>query len=417
MFGTVPLVVSPNPENLPRADADKLFGQIASDLKNAIELMPGEPFGSARAPELGHATKWAAQSLMARAFLFYTGYYKKTEMPLAGGGTVTKAQVIEWLRDCITNSGHAMISDFRNLWPYSNEFTKPDYNYSLTNNLSWVGEEGANTETVFALKFGDRAAHDATQVLSNQIVVNLTPREPNNTRAFPFGKGWGYCTASPRLWNDWVAAEPTDIRRQGSIADVTSEAENMPDYAWGDENRQCEETGFWQKKYVSIAAKNETGQLVDYSVLMYGITSEFQLDVVQDLVLIRFSDVLLMMSELTEDAGYMNQVRARAGLPALPFTTENIRNERRWELAFEGLRYYDLLRYGLDYAIETISKEHGVPMKNQGVSAQMDLGGIANRLKATGGFWQIPQEQIDLSEGVLVQSPGWENESNTWNGY
>jgi hypothetical protein len=417
MYGTVPLVTSPNPVNLPRAEADELFGQIASDLKNAIELMPAEPFGSPRAPALGHATKWAAQALMARAFLFYTGYYDKTEMPLPDGGSISKTQVSSWLDDCIKNSGHALISDFRNLWPYSNEFTKPDYKYARENDLNWVGEEGANTETVFALKFGDRADFNDTQGLSNQIQVYVCPREPNNTRAFPFGKGWGNATVNPNLWNEWIETEPDDIRRQASICDVTSDIENMPEYAWGDENRQLEETGLWQKKNVSITAKDENGRIVDYAVLMYGITSNYQLDVVQDLVLIRFSDVLLMMSELTEDASYMNQVRARVGLDPLPYTIENLRNERRWELAFEGLRWFDLLRYGIDYAIEKVSKEHGVNMRNQNVPLTMDMKNVGERLRETGGFWQIPQEQIDLSDGVLTQNPGWDKDSYTWDGY
>ncbi len=34
---------------------------------------------------------------MARVFLFYTGFYNKTELPLAGGGSITKSQVVAWL--------------------------------------------------------------------------------------------------------------------------------------------------------------------------------------------------------------------------------------------------------------------------------------------------------------------------------
>jgi starch-binding outer membrane protein, SusD/RagB family len=417
MFGTVPLVTNPNPVNLPRASADELFAQIGFDLKTAIDIMPSEPFGSPRAPALGHATKWAAQALMARAFLFYTGYYQQESMPLPDGGKITKAQVADWLRDCVNNSRHALIRDFRELWPYCNEYTAPDYKYASENNLNWIGEDGANTETVFALKFGTKADFAESQSLSNQIQVYICPREPNNTRAFPLGKGWGNATVNPRLWHDWIEAEPNDIRRQGSICDVTSEIENMPNYAWGDENRQREETGLWQKKYVSITAKDANGRIEDYGVLMYGITSNYQLDVVQDLVLIRFADVLLMLSELTEDATYMNQVRARAGLSPLPYTVENLRNERRWELAFEGLRWFDLLRYGIDYAAEKVSREHGVMMKNQGEPIAMDMMNVGERIKETGGFWQIPEEQISLSDGVLTQNPGWDKESYIWNGY
>jgi hypothetical protein len=77
----------------------------------------------------------AAEALLARAFLFYTGYYNKTTM-----GTVTKDEVVADLNDCIANSGHKLMPDFRNLWPYSNGYTKADYAYSKDNDLSWYGE-------------------------------------------------------------------------------------------------------------------------------------------------------------------------------------------------------------------------------------------------------------------------------------
>ena len=75
IFGTVPLIIETDPVNNPRAQADELYAQIATDLKTAIELLPASPFGSFSAPELGHATKWAAEALIARVYLFYSGYY------------------------------------------------------------------------------------------------------------------------------------------------------------------------------------------------------------------------------------------------------------------------------------------------------------------------------------------------------
>src|SRR5690606_21721308 len=119
MFGEVPLVVSTVAQNLPKSPADATYAQIAFDLQQAIELMPSAPYTSVAS---GHATKWSAQALMARVFLFYTGYYQKTDHPLVSGGTVTKEQVIQWLEDGIDDSGHSMVKAFRHLWPYSNEF-------------------------------------------------------------------------------------------------------------------------------------------------------------------------------------------------------------------------------------------------------------------------------------------------------
>lgn len=75
-----------------------------------------------------------------------------------------------------------------------------------------------------------------------------------------------------------------------------------------------------------------------------------------DVVLLRYADVLLMLAEAenelgnkTDAAGYLNQVRTRAGLPAVEETAElraAIDLERRLELIGEGHRWFDLLRTG-----------------------------------------------------------------------
>ena len=113
-----------------------------------------------------------------------------------------------------------------------------------------------------------------------------------------------------------------------------------------------------------------------------------------------------MMAELKQDVSYINQVRERAGLePIAGYTDEALRNERRWELAFEGVRYYDLLRWGI--AGEALERQNGVTVNNAGTEAVMDYGNISQRIAETGGFMPIPQTQIDLSSGVLEQTPGW----------
>ena len=71
-------------------------------MKKAIEdLLPTERYD---AVESGRVTKWAAQALMARVFLFYTGYYQKESLPLPDGGEISKDQVIAWLDECTDTS-------------------------------------------------------------------------------------------------------------------------------------------------------------------------------------------------------------------------------------------------------------------------------------------------------------------------
>lgn len=403
MFGTVPLITDTEPVNNPRAAANELYALIASDLKAAIEQLPSTRYSAAGNAELGRATKWAAEALLARAYLFYTGYYKQESMPLPEGA-LSVTDVVAYLDDCIDHSGHDLIGDFRNLWPYSNPYTKKDYKYAQDNDLEWVGEEGANVETVFAIRYSSKATWD-NPWYNNEVCLYSSPREPASLAdIFPFGIGWGVGTVNPRLWEEWPANDP---RREGSILSVEKE---MPDYGWG-ADKQMNETGYWQKKYMAVNAYNDAGESVNYSRILYPeIDSDYQLNNTQDLVIIRFADVLLMAAELKKDAAPLNRVRSRVGLAPVTYSDEALRNERRWELAFEGLRYYDLLRWGV--AAEALSRQDGVKVLDNMVETHMDMGGIAQRLEVTKGLLPLPKTQIDLSAGVLEQNPGWGNESN-----
>ncbi len=407
MFGEAPMPLMTDPQNLPKSTADELFAQIGSDFKAAIELMPANEIPI---PDRVRATKWAAEAFMARAWMFYTGYYGKTSMPLAEGGEITKTQVIGWLDDCINNSGHKLLDDFRSLWPYCNELTAPDYPYAAKNELEWIGEKGANTETVFAFSSAPSAAGwgniSSADPSSNANRINLyfSMRIQPNEDTFPFGTGWGFGTVNPQLWNTWPDA---DVRKRGSIADVT-DPDEMPAYSWGMDN-QMHETGYIQKKYICINAY-DNGAITSYSRLMYGtyVNTDYQLSNTQDLVTMRFADVLLMAAELKEDVSLINKVRARTGLDDLTaYSLDALKQERRWELAFESVRYYDLLRWG--DAATALATQNGVNVQNAGVAATMALGDVAAGLARTGGFFPIPAEEITKSEGVLTQSKGWGN--------
>lgn len=427
MFGEVPLIIETKPQNLPKAPAADTYAQIAADLKAAIEAFPSVPYGVATYADLGRANRWNSEALMARVFLFYTGYYGEEALPLPDGGTVTKAEVVTWLEDCIDNSGYHLMPEFRNLWPYAAanaaNSEKP-YKYAVDNNLSWYGEEGANAETMFALKFSTFADWGTSIYYSNQMNLFFGWRQYSYKGAM--GEGWGMGTVNKRLWDAWP---DEDIRKRGSICKVDDDAIEGIDASYGlgvdTHDKQMDETGYWQKKYRPINLYND-GEWHNYSVKFYNATRNFQLDNMQDIVLIRFADVLLMHSELTETVDGINQVRARSSVqiadpppattthPSLPplttYTLEALKNERRFELAFEGVRYYDLMRWygkdnltGLEQHLE--SAQNGVPTFNNGVWGVKK--GVDFR-PITGGFIQIPNKEVQLSEGVLTQNPGWE---------
>ena len=128
----------------------------------------------------------------------------------------------------------------------------------------------------------------------------------------------------------------------------------------------------------------------------------------QDWTIMRYADVLLMHSELNQDNWGLNQVRQRVGLPAEEYSIENIRKERAIELAFEGVHFWDLMRYEKDgaYAAEVITKaQNNVSVQNGGVAAKTSFN--KENFTKKKGLMQIPSTQITRSGGVLTQNAGW----------
>lgn len=404
LFGTVPLTTTTEATNRPRASKEELWGQIASDYVAAINELPSTPYSVSDNSNLGRVTKWAAEGMLARAFLFYTGYYNQDSMPM-GDGSLTKDDVIKYIDDCVNNSGHSLVADFRCLWPYTNQYTAKDYDYDKTNNLTWIGETGANTETVFAIKYSTQASWSDAPWRTDWACLYFTPREGADiTTNFPFGIGWGVGPVNSRTYTDWPA---NDIRRDASIMSVEKE---MPDYVWGND-KQMNETGYWQKKYAAFDYLDGAGGSINFYMQLYPEANpDYELNNLEDQVVLRFADVLLMQAELKHNAVPLNKVRARVGLSPEEYTDENLRNERHWELAFEGLRYWDLLRWHI--AGDVLQNEqNGVKVKDNLADESMDFSNIKARIDATGGLMPIPKKQIDLSAGQLEQNPGWGNES------
>jgi hypothetical protein len=411
MFGEIPLALSTAPVNTPRTEVDLVYGQIAYDLKQAINMLPTVKYN---ATESGHATKWAAEALMARVFLFYTGFYNKTELPLGNGlgeneGSVSRAEAVSWIDDCIANSGHGLIDDFRRIWAYSNKYTAPEYDFvkDLADaGKTWVPDGNENPEHVFVVKCSKMANWGTITGYSNQYLIHFGLRADNGGEdTFPFGVGWGAGPVNPTLWTEWEKAEPNDVRRKASILDVSAETKN---FVFG-ADKQVEEAGFWQKKFAGIRAHDSEGTLKNtFATLQWGREDDdFQLGHVQDLLVIRFADVLLMQSELKADADGLNKIRARAGLSAKSYSLDAVKNERRFELAFEGRRWADIRRWGDAAAL--LAKQQGVAIYNRGLPDVMRAfgGGYAQRYEETKGFFPLPVSEIDLSEGVLTQTPGW----------
>jgi hypothetical protein len=371
LWGNIPLLTEPSGENIPQADPAAVFTVIAEDLKFAADNLPATTYQQQPATQSGRVTKWAAEALLARAFLYYTGYYEATDL----ANVVTKAQVLTYLEDAIANSGHDLVSDFAKLWPAASV-------------AEYAGED--NIETVFAIKYTYTSDYDGNTD-GNHWMVMYGIREQFS---FPYGNGWGGATVNEKLWD---AYGDTDTRKVASIISIEDE-----DIDFVNEGKQREYTGFYNKKYAPMV--DEEGN----SIAVENGAVNFMIGQFQDYVSIRFADVLLMAAELgsANAQTYFDKVRQRAykaTFVSIPATQDNIIKERQLEFALEGHRYFDLLRQGVDVAADAIAETTTV--LNGGVETQKVI--TAGNIELTKGLQQIPYTQITLSNGVLKQNTGW----------
>lgn len=373
LFGNIPLLEEPTTDNVPQADPADVYALIGSDLKFAADNLGANAYSTSwAASNDGRVTKWAAESLLGRVFLYYTGYYNQSALPTQDG-SITNAQALQYLEDVIANSGHDLVPTFAGLWPAA----------SLE---SYAGE--GNIESIFSIKYTYTSDYNGNAD-GNHWMVMLGMR---NTNSHPYGQGWGGATVTEDFYNTFSA---DDTRRNASIISIDEEGIDI------DISTQREYTGFYVKKYTPMADENGNSTAVNQG----GVN--FQIGQYQDFVSIRFADVLLMAAELGSPNAqqYYNRVRQRAlgaAYAELPLTPERLKTERRLELAFEGIRYWDLLRYGLDEAAAAINVS-GVEVMSAGQPVSKSITFDASMK----GLQQIPYNQISLSNGTLQQNTGW----------
>jgi hypothetical protein len=370
-WGNIPLITAPTTENVAQANPDDVYKLIATDLKFAAANLPATSYTAQLPATFGRVTKWAAEALIGRVFLYYTGYYGKPDLV----GLVSKAEALNALEDVISNGGFGLIDNFANLWPAA----------SLTN---YVGEN--NKETVFSIRYTYTSDWNGN-VDGNHWMVMMGIRVQ---AIYPYGLGWGAATVNPKLWNAYSA---NDTRRNATIISIDGESLDFKN-----KKDQREYTGYYQKKYAPMA--DAAG--VSLAEKMGGVS--FMISQFQDFVSIRYADVLLMAAELGSPTAqkYFDDVRKRAfgaNFVQTPVNQANIMNERRFEFAGEGIRYWDLLRQGISVAASTIAET--VTLENGGVPTVKTIS--ASKINETKGLSQIPNTQITLSKGVLKQNAGW----------
>ena len=455
LFGDVPLITSTTLTDEMRQEVDAetvIYPQILSDFVSGMNLM-------STAKSSGHANKFVAEAFLARAYMFWAGFYKGVGELATGdatielveqegckGGSLSKADIVSGLRDIVANGGYKLCEDYRSLWQYSNSLVWDEAHDGVGHAYEFIadmkrencfdqpGMGNGNTEELFQIQFMNASnwniggTYSTARMYCNYLSVfwalRVNGNNGNRDYTYPFTQGWGQGSPSCNIWDDWTIAENngnyTDIRKLGSLIDCDHE---LTAYSYVKDD--CEESGYGVKKYNGVTVDALTGDTpwwdaIDPNVTSGTLANPMQGDHYEDFYLMRYPDVLLMLTELTGEASYMNQVQARAGVPQTPYSLKAVQDERRWEFAFEGIRFNDMRRWsGVDkhsegsYAAKALQAQAGkqVVVKGQ-VSSKVSMRHMtcswAKRYADTKGFLAKPQSQITLMNGALKQNPGWD---------
>lgn len=463
LFGDVPLITSTliTEEMKAQVSAEEvIYPQILSDFVSGMNLMSTEKSS-------GHANKYVAEAFLARAYMFWAGFYKKVadlstgsapainlvEQEGCTAASLSQADVVSALRDIVSSGAYELLEDYRSLWQYSNSYVWDETQKAIETGTGHAykfiadmkrehcfdqpGMGNGNKEELFQIQFmnasnwnlDQKGPYSCARMYCNYLSVfwALRVNGHNGDRNFtyPFTQGWGQGTPSNNIWDDWTIAENeggyTDIRKLGSLIDGVTENKEI-DYEFVKDC--CEASGFGVKKYNGVTLDALTGDTPwwDYAggeSFKGTLENPMQGDHFEDFYLMRYADVLLMLSEMTGDAQYMNQVQKRAGVPETPYSLKELQNQRRWEFAFEGLRFNDMRRWsGIDggescYAAKALQAQAGKQMVVKGNVANKTAMkhmtcSWTKRYADTNGFLAKPQSQITLMNGNLIQNPGWD---------
>jgi hypothetical protein len=460
LYGDIPVLTSTliDGESYIQRDAETVvYPQIIADFTSAKTLMKAE-----RANGSGHADKYCAEAFLARAYMFWAGFYKGTK-ELASGGpsieltnaageaitqeglkvtSVSKDDVVSGLKDIINNGGYKLCEDFRSLWNYSNTYLYDEGEYwfildmDRNNCFDMPGMGNGNTEELFQIQFMNASSwniggyYNNPRMYSNYLSCfwglrnGASNQNGMRSKTYPFNQGWGQGTPSCNIWDDW---DDADMRKRASLIDL-NDTKEVKEYTY--EKDDCEESGYSVKKYANVNLMANDADNHTWWEQCEGYKSPGSLgnsqqgDHFEDFYLMRYSDVLLMMTELTGVASYMNQVQKRAGVAETGYSLKNVMDERRWEFAFEGLRFNDLRRWtgkgcsNGTYAPDALQAQEGkqivcLGQKDKKIPMHHMTCSWTERYKATDGFLPKPQNQITLHNGGLTQNPGWDTADQT----
>jgi hypothetical protein len=289
-----------------QATPASVYAQIEKDLIDAIS---GLPSSIPALTEAGRFTKGAAQALLGKVYL----YQNK--------GALAAAQLAEVngpIPGGASQYGYKLLANFSDLWVVANKFNTESIievaHSSAGNSDWWFWGSGADE--------------------GNSLNVMVGPRSysrPAGSTAPDLPSGWSFNVFTQDFY-DFIKLDP---RFDATVFDLKAlKLAGQADYIAGYQN-----TGYFLNKFLPRKSDVRTG----------GGAQE--LNFKQNTYVIRLADTYLMEAEALGGTGaraqaLLDAVRARVGLASVPVSIAAIKLERRAELAGEGFRFFDLVRWG-----------------------------------------------------------------------
>jgi hypothetical protein len=360
MFGSVPLVMrvpidaddaNSDPAFRTRAPLAVVYDSIAQDLQYAIDHLPVKSMA-----EVGHATKGAAQALLAKVYM-----YKASDPAVAAPANADWQKVFDLTDEVISSAQYSLLPDYATIW-------RQAYDNSV--------------ESLFEIETGEFNN-------DNLKITNYT--SPQGVRSGGVGGwndlGWGFNTPSVSLLN---AYEPDDLRKNGTVIFIDNSGTHVGTILWDGfriPSKDSVENLYYNYKAYTSKDKEKYAKPDDK-------------DRGKNIRILRYADVLLMNAEaavqlgIGDPDGKINLLRDRANLPPITgVTREQIWQERRVELAMEHDRFWDIVRQG-----------RIVPGRTK---AAMTAAGKLNYTEGKHELLPIPNTQILLSGNSLIQNPNY----------
>jgi len=373
MFAGVPMplkiVASSEEWGMPRASVDEVYTQILCDLDSAQAML--WPKSKYKAADMGRATTGAAQSLLMKVNLYMASPYWQS-YGLTKSAADCYKDALAWGKKVEASGEYSLCPDYED-------------------NFTIAGENGP--ESVFEIQYAEVAWGDYGEGFG--YTAGSFTQVLCRSRSSRIGGGWGFNHPTQNLFDEFEAND--SIRKYVAILVPEDSLIETPAVEY-----------YLGNKYLN----NKYGMYRDPADIGGGF-GKWSLHASRGPLnnkRCRYSDVLLMIAEAALGTGdeataleKINQVRARVGLsPIASATTAALRHERRCELAMEGHRWFDLVRwYGANGELKTFMEAY---QRTETDEAQSHIQAfVAGKHE----IFPIPQEEMQLNPTEVKQNSGY----------